>query len=268
MQGIITGQSEDSIDVKIISRVDTTTGLGSTSIYEEITYNERNPSTSIKDGDTLSIMATTGTGEPGVALTTVTLETDSVSDWYDNQTLELENTIIFWKSIAPKPIDTRFALDRNARHDAIHIAIVDDTGDVTGIQGNLLEKHHFLSKAVDAVSAVNASQRIWWKEYLAQYSKYVYAGDNPSDNSNNEIVYQTFFETDPNTKVYNWNVNDTVSNGLWNAPMQDARFSVLGNATYTLGGGNDYLANSNGEIGSMKATLGDLMTSYELFLNP
>jgi hypothetical protein len=258
LKGIITGQSEDSIDVKIVERVNT-----STNAVTEIRYDEKNRGSSFSDGDTISIVSSAG-----VALTTVTLAVDSVSDWYDNQVLGLENNIIYWKSIAPKPTDTQFAIDRNARNDAIHIAIVDDSGEVTGIQGNLLEKHLFLSKATDAVSSIDPGLKIWWKEYLAQYSRYVYVGDNPSDNSNNEDVAQTFFEDNPNSTIYtDWNVNDTVADGLWNLSTQDARFSVLGNATYSLLGGTDYLTGQNGKTGSLKATLGDLITSYELFNN-
>jgi len=263
IQGIITGQSEDSIDVKIISRVDTSAGLGASTPFTRINYNEKVRTASIRDGDTIQLI-----NSSGVSIGSTTLGTDAVSDWYDNQTLQLENTTIYWRAIAPKPVDTQYAVDRNGRHDAIHVAIVDDTGSVTGVQGNLLEKFLFLSKATDAVSSVDAGLRIWWKEHLAQYSRYVYVGDNPSDGSNNEEIYQTFFETNADTGYFSWNVNDTVADGLWNLPMQDARFSVLGNATYTLSGGNDYLAGENGQTGSMKATLGDLITSYELFLNP
>ena len=258
LKGIVTGQSEDSIDVKIVERVDTTTDT-----VTKISYDEKNRATSIRDGDTVQLMSSVG-----VALTSVTTVSDDVSDWYDNQSLALDNTTILWKSIAPKPTDTQFANDRNARHDAIHIVIVDDTGDISGVQGNILEKHLFLSKGIDTISSVNPSLRVWWKEYLAQYSAYVYAGDNPSDNGNSERVYQTFFETDATSSIYDdWNVNDTVADGLWNLAVQDATFSVMGNVTYELSGGTDYLTGQNGKSGSLKATLGDLTTSYNLFEN-
>ena len=52
----------------------------------------------------------------------------------------------------------------------MHIAIVDDTGSVTGIQGNLLEKHVSVSKALDSISQVNSPQKIWYKNYLADFS--------------------------------------------------------------------------------------------------
>ena len=258
LKGIVTGQSEDSIDVKIVERVNTENNT-----VTKISYDEKNRATSIKDGDTVQLMSSVG-----VALTSVTTTSDDVSDWYDNQTLALDNTTILWRSIAPKPTDTQFANDRNAKHDAIHVVVVDDTGEISGVQGNILEKHLFLSKGIDTISSVNPSLRVWWKEYLAQYSAYVYAGDNPSDNGNSERVYQTFFETDGTSSIYDdWNVNDTSADGLWNLAVQDTTFSVMGNVTYELTGGTDYLTGQNSKSGSLKATLGDLTTSYNLFNN-
>jgi len=258
LKGIVTGQSEDSIDVKIVERVDT-----STDTVTAISYDEKNRATSIRDGDTVQLMSSAG-----VALTSVTTVTDDVSDWYDSQNLALDNTKISWRSIAPKPTDTQYANDRNARHDALHVVVVDDTGDITGIQGNILEKHLFLSKATDAISAVDPALRIWWKEYLAQYSAFVYAGVFFSDTGTSERVYQTFFETDATSSIYDdWNVNDTAADGLWNLAAQDSKFSVMGNVTYELAGGTDYLAGQNGKTGSLKASLGDLTSSYQLFEN-
>ena len=70
-----------------------------------------------------------------------------VKDWYDQQTLGLTNSTVYWKSIAPKPSTSQYALDRQGKNDGIHVVVVDDTGSVTGIQGNLLEKLTNLSKA-------------------------------------------------------------------------------------------------------------------------
>ena len=70
----------------------------------------------------------------------VTTNAASVEDWYDNQTLGLQNSIVFWKSLLPNLPTNVYVQDRNGRNDAINIAIVDDTGTVTGIQGNILEK--------------------------------------------------------------------------------------------------------------------------------
>jgi len=243
LKGIVTGKSATTLDVKLTSRVAT----GSTSEVA-IEYKEGNPLASILTSSTITVV-----NSAGVAQTTTT--PSAVVDWYDQQQLNLSNTTIFWKSIAPKPVSNQYAIDRNSKNDAIHVAIVDDTGTVTGIQGNLLEKHLFLSKATDAVSAVNSPQKIWWKAYIAQNSNYVYVGDNPSDNNNpNETVYPTGFSSGF--------VGFTTAQGLWNLPTQGVTFSAIGNVTYNLSGGNDYGLN-----GSMVASLGDVVNGYRLFNN-
>jgi hypothetical protein len=191
------------------------------------------------------------------ASTTTTRNANTVVDWYDQQQLGLTNGSLFWKSIAPKPGTSGYASERNGKSDEIHIAIIDDLGTVTGIQGNLLEKHIGLSKASDAVSAVNSPQKNWWKDYLAIFSNYVYVGDNPS------VGYDSYNGTNPTAVGYSTSfLPYTESAGQWNVPAQGITFSAIGNVTYTLGGGVDYSA-----AGGMTAALGDLIDSYNLFSN-
>jgi hypothetical protein len=251
LKGIITGVQTDSIDVKIVSRV-----AAGSSTDIPITYQERNQSASIRPGNTLRF---TEDGGASAGVHTLSSSSSNVKDWYDQQTIDLDNGTIFWKSLAPKPITNKFSLDRNSKNDAIHVAVFDDNGKITGVQGTLLEKHTFISKATDSVSAVNSPQKIWWKEYLAQYSKYIYVGDNPSDGSNNEEVFATGFSE--GFAPY------TTADGLWNEPTQDKVFSAIGNALYSLQGGNNYGENPDTETGSFTPLLGDLLNSYDLFSN-
>ena len=89
-------------------------------------------------------------------------------DWYDQQTLGLENSTVFWKSLAPRPTTNKYVSDRGGKNDGIHVAVVDDLGTITGIQGNILEKFTGLSKAKDAVSNVNSPERIYYKDFIAK----------------------------------------------------------------------------------------------------
>jgi hypothetical protein len=133
------------------------------------------------------------------------------------------------------------------------VVVVDDLGDVTGIQGNVLEKSLNLSKAKDAVSAEDAPQKIFYKDYIALNSQYVYAGDDPSDGSDGFVAASDF--SSAYTPI-------TTASGGWNRNAQGITFAVVGNNTYTLTGGVDYSA-ANGYT----ATLGNLITSYNLFKN-
>ena len=49
-----------------------------------------------------------------------------VKDWYDAQTLGINNATVYWKKLAPKPISSNFVTDRNGKNDAIHVVVVDD----------------------------------------------------------------------------------------------------------------------------------------------
>jgi hypothetical protein len=251
VKGIITGLSTDStngnstISVKIVSRVSTA------GTETNVDYAEGSVGAAFTATANLKFITSSGT-QAGSGVTAV-----SVSDWYNDQTLGLTNSTIYWKSIAPKPVSNKYALDRQGKNDALHVVVVDDLGTISGNQATLLEKHLNLSKALDAVSAVNSPQKIWYEQYLADFSSQVYAGGNPSS------AADAYWGTSPRATGFSTGFTPvTVPNGLWGLNAQGVTFSAVGNKTYTLGGGVDYSA-TNG----MKPALGDLITSYNLFSN-
>jgi hypothetical protein len=250
LKGIITGVSTDStngnstFDVKIVSRV------SSVGVDTSIDYKQSDASSAFAVNNTLNFINNSG-------IQTGNATAQTVVDWYDQQTIGLTNSTVYWKSIAPKPGTSSYASERNCKNDEVHVVVYDDRGTVTGIQGNLLEKHIGLSKASDAVSAINSPQKIFWKNYIADNSNYIYAGDNPSvgiDSYNNTRPLSTGFST-----AY---TPYTSSSGQWNLPAQGISFSAIGNVSYTLTGGIDY-STTNG----MAADLANLITSYGLFAN-
>ena len=250
LKAIITGVTTDAtngnstIDVKIVSRV------SSAGTETKINYAEGSTTAAFAASSTVKFINSSGTQSGSATVA-------SVSDWYDNQTLGLTNTTIYWKSIAPKPVSNRYSLDRNGKNDGLHVVVVDDLGTITGNQGTIIEKHIGLSKALDSVSAVNSPQKIWYEQYLADFSSQVYAGSNPSS------AADAYWGTAPRATGFSTGFTPISSaDGLWGLEAQDVTFSAIGNKTYTLGSGVDYSA-SNG----MKATLGDLITSYGLFSN-
>jgi Phage tail sheath C-terminal domain/Phage tail sheath protein subtilisin-like domain len=250
LKGIITGVSTDatngasSINVKIVSRV------SSSNVETKIDYASNSPTSSVVTGSSISFVNNAG-------ITTGTSSVTGVSDWYDNQTLGLTNSTVYWKSIAPKPTSSKYVLERNGKNDGIHVVIVDDLGTITGNQSTILEKHISLSKARDSISAVNSPQKIWYQQYLADYSAQIYAAGSPSS------ATDAYWGTSPVATGFSTAFTKyTSAQGLWGQSAQDVTFSAVGNKTYTLYGGVDYSA-----FGGMKATLGDLATSYNLFSN-
>ena len=78
-----------------------------------IDYAEGDRSSSFKAVDTIFFVDDTGSNT-GTLGSTGTVPTD-LMDWYDQQTLGLTNSRIYWKTIAPKPISTNFVLERNGK---------------------------------------------------------------------------------------------------------------------------------------------------------
>ena len=182
LKGIVTGLGATTADVKIVERV-TTAGVSTA-----VTYAQGDQARAIISGNDVSFINASAVG---IATALIGTAGNYVKDWYDEQTLGLTNSTVYWKALSPRPLTTNWASDRSSKNDGIHVVVVDDLGDVTGIQGNILEKSLNLSKASDAVSSENAPQKIYYKDYIALYSDYVYAGDDPSDGSDGFCLLYT-----------------------------------------------------------------------------
>jgi len=279
LKGIVTGVSTDAtngdskFDVKIVSRV---SSAGTEFPISYATNSLTNSYKTTTEGAGAGIAATTvffvnssgiNTGAPNAANTAVSAEIVTAVDWYDQQTLGLENSTVFWKSLAPRPTTNKYVSDRGGKNDGIHVAVVDDLGTITGIQGNILEKFTGLSKAKDAISNINSPERIYYKDFIANRAENIYAGFNPSQSED------TFHNTLPVATGFGTGfVANTTAQGLWSQNAQSTTFAGIGNVTYSLGGGTDYSSVSGkipapGENGAMLATLGDLKTAYDTLSN-
>ena len=170
----------------------------------------------------------------------------SVSDWYNNQKLGIENSIIYWKNIAPKPKTSQYASERNSKNDQINIIIIDDTGTITGSASNIIEKYVGLSKAYDA--KISPTQEIYYKDYIVNNSKYIFAG------AAEEGVATGFGMVDDFS---------TGSVGNWGSNAQGNTFSASGNETYSLMGGTDY----TNTVGRYNPSLSDIILSHSAFKN-
>ena len=258
LKGIVVGLTTDAtgadskVDIKVVSRVET---VGGGSTETKIAYQEGLNGAQFGTSVALNFVNNSGVNSTGLGAVAYTPTT--AVDWYDQQTLDLTNATISWKSIAPRPTSNVYTTDRNGKNDGIHIVVVDDKGSITGIKGNLIEKHTNLSKAGDAISNVNAPQRIYYKDYLADFSDNVYAGNNPSE------ALDAYYLTNPRATGFSTDFTPvTTTDGLFGLDAQNTTFSALGNVSYTFGGGKDYSA-----TGGMSASLASLITSYNLFEN-
>ena len=233
LKGIVTGVGKSSIDVKIVSKYNNIT-----SEYVTVDYSE-NTITSINSGSMI-IKNNSGVG----VLTTSSYTT---SDWYNNQILDLDNSKIYWKSIAQKPKTSEYGRARNSTNDEIHIVVVDDSGAITGTAGNIVEKFPNLSKAIDG--KLSPAQQIYYKTYIAENSGYIFIGEG-------EDGVATGFDT--------LSSNAEGDTGNWGAITQGTTFSAVGSKTYSLTGGTDYTS----VVGNYAVTLNDIVTGYRVFSNP
>ena len=259
LKGIITGistsaEGSSTFDVKLTERV---------SISGEsapIEYRENSRPLSLKNSDTITIINQSGiaTGVYGSSGFTPA----SVSDWYDNQTLGLTNSTVYWKNIADKPGTSEYARERSSKNDQMHIIVVDDKGDITGVAGQILEKNLFLSKGKDA-----RDQNVvtYYKDYLALNSAYLYAGKSfgTSVDTTQEIYpASSGFEDGTWTEV-------GLSDGDFGQEVQGIKFNSFGSLNLDLIGGKDYSTASGQVPGSMlkglETSLSNVISSYSLF---
>ena len=135
---------------------------------------------------------------------------------------------LYWNSVAARPINTAdgesYAGDAYGR-DAVHIAIVDEDGTVSGSKDTIIESFTYLSKASDGRGPQGGLN--YYKSILADGSAYIYAGD-------------TIYETNTRT--------------------QD--FEPVGSKDYDLGAGADYTALASG---AWDLSSSDLNTAYDEF---
>lgn len=68
------------------------------------------------------------------------------------------------------------ATARGGSGDEIHVIVIDEDGDITGTAGTVLEKFANLSVAIDAKKSDGTVN--YFKQYLNQYSQYIYFGSN------------------------------------------------------------------------------------------
>jgi hypothetical protein len=256
LKGIITGVTTDAtneastIDIKVVSRV------SAANTETKITYAESTQWASFDTSDSCYFVNNSGINT-GLSATLAAYTPATAVDWYDQQKLGITNGVMYWKSIAPRPTSNKYVLDRNGKNDGFHVCVIDDLGEITGVTGSIIEKHVGLSKAKDAISAVNSPQKIWYEQYIADFSTQVYAGSNPSN------AEDTYWKTNPVATGFSTEFTAvTVGDSLWGLNAQDVTYSAIGNNSYVISGGVDYSTNKG-----MAATLGDLQTSYNKFSN-
>ena len=74
-----------------------------------------------------------------------------------------------------RPSTSKFVSDLGGTNDELHIAVIDETGEITGSAGTVLETFPYLSVAKNAKAADGTSN--YYKEVLKNRSSWIYAAD-------------------------------------------------------------------------------------------
>ena len=173
------------------------------------------------------------------------LQPSTATDWYDSQTLGLDNATVYWKSIAPKPQTSAYANSRSSRFDEMHVVVVDDSGKESGTAGQILETFTNLSKAEDAKQF---NTPVYYKNFLANNSEYIFAGAKPNG-----------------TPLTGANSAANIAAGSWGQVTQGVSFVGTGKSTFSLEGGKDYGGTFTAP--TYPTTLGDMIAGYNEFTN-
>ena len=237
LKGVVTGIGASLIEVKVLSHV----SAGGTET--KVDYQPQGVYSFTSTG-------TLGIHTNGVSTAHTTKTYAAQQDWFDQQTISLTNSTLYWNTLADRPSTSNFAAARGAKFDEVHVVVFDDTGSVSGNAGTILEKHLSLSKASDAEFSVGSSS--YWRKYIAENSTYIFAGSAPSG-----IV----------TTAYTSEFTLATDTG-WDQSASGIYFAGTGSNVLTLANGNNYDGGTDLTTeGSLSSTLANLSSGYGLLSN-
>jgi len=231
------------------------TGIGASTLYVKTTSNEYTENGVYAFRASTSVTVHTSSG-----VTTATVTPTAAQDWYNTQnildTARGDSTTLAWRSVATKPKTNGYVTERGGGNDAFHVVVVDSkkVGNVSGTPQAILEKFLNLSKASD--TKISPSQNIYYKDYIAYNSNYIYAGKSIGD------AIDTTWGTIPVSVKFTSDFNQqNTTSGVWGVAAEGVTFNSIGNVSYTLSGGFDY--SGTGNIGGFAASLANLTSAYD-----
>jgi hypothetical protein len=247
LKGVITGVGSSEFYVRLTSKV-----VGGTETAQEYT---ENGVYALRASASVDVLTNAGVSTASVTPT-------GAVDWYNAQnildTARGDVATVSWRSIAPKPTTNGYVSDRGGSNDALHIVVVDSkkSNNISGTPQTILEKFVNLSKATD--TTVSPSTKVFYKDYLALNSAYIYAGKSLGDSTD------AYHGVDPVAVAFSSGYTLlTEGSGIWNQAAEDTTFNSIGNHSFDLVGGKDY----NGGIGGFSVELSDFISGIDKFTN-
>jgi len=247
LKGVITGVGSSEFYVRLTSKV-----VGGTETDQAYT---ENGVYALRANASVDVLTNAG-------VSTASFEPTGAADWYNAQnildTARGDVATVSWRSIAPKPTTNGYVSDRGGSNDALHIVVVDSkkSNNISGTPQTILEKFVNLSKATD--TTVSPSTKVFYKDYLALNSAYIYAGKSLGDSTD------AYHGVDPVAVGFSSAYTLlTEGSGIWNQAAEDTTFNSIGNHSFDLVGGKDY----NGGIGGFSVELSDFIAGIDKVSN-
>jgi len=113
---------------------------------------------------------------------TITLTTAYTGNTINTYTTDIVRRWEYFNYFDNAPTTTAYANTVNSQGDAIHIAVIDEDGAITGTTGTVLEKYENISLAPDAKTAQGAGN--YYKEVVNQNSPFIWWGAHNSSLTN------------------------------------------------------------------------------------
>jgi hypothetical protein len=255
LSGVVPGVGTTSVASGYLRGI--ITGIGASTLYVKVTSQE------YTENGVYAFRASSNVivyNSSSVAVSTVS--PSSVQDWYNSQNLldtaNGDYTTISWRSVAPKPRTNSYVTERGGSNDAMHVVVV-DSKKVSNVSGNpqtLLEKFLNLSKATD--TNISPSQNVYYKDYIALNSNYIYAGASIGDED--DAVWGV---TPVSVKFTSGFSAQSTTDGAWDVVAEGTHFNSVGNVSYDLTGGADY----DGGNGGFSASLTNFTDAYDKLAN-
>ena len=246
--GVISGVQDGKAAVKFVNHI---------AADGTVTHREYQQNGNIRFPDSSTANVAIHTAGQSVAWSTVEGYT-AQTDWFKSQNITLSNGSLEWDQLADAPGTSTFVNARGGRYDEVHVVVIDDSGDITGNAGTILEKHLNLSKATDAEYSVGSTS--YWRKYLETNSKYIFGGGAPAG------VVVVDYDTDASYTLS--------TDAGWDQPAESVSFAVGGVQTLTLSGGTLYGGKADdatekavNKSGALSSGLDDILTGLTLFEN-
>ena len=208
--------------------IDVSTGLNSEVIVHVIILDSTNNDAYLPNPDNTQLFAAADSVTIGVTANNTVASVDDGGEWYLNKEI-YAGSGIRWNSIAPRPLATADAesfYGSSDVRDAVHVAVVDENGTITGAKNTILEVFTYGSKANNARGPEGGVN--FYKTKISSASSYIYVGDT-------EFEYQT----------------------------KTSEFEPVGASSHSLNGGSDYTSLSNGLYDINISAINDAYTVFE-----